>query len=58
MLVANSCHGADLSDAAKHLGSDIGTVRVVAQILAEQLFAPVPSFEARLDDYLRNRISP
>jgi hypothetical protein len=32
MLVANGCHSADLFHATKHMGGNIGTARVVAQI--------------------------
>jgi len=32
MLVANGCHSADLFHATKHMGGNIGTAGVVAQI--------------------------
>jgi hypothetical protein len=58
VLVASGGHGADLSHAAECLGSNIGTIRVVAEIFNEQFFAPVWRREARFDRYLRNRESP
>ena len=54
MLVANGGHNADLSHAPEHVGSKIGTARVVTEIFCEQFVVPVWSREARLDRYLRN----
>jgi hypothetical protein len=58
VLIADGCHSADLPHAPKCLSSDIGTVRVVAQIFGERLFAPIRSREARLYGYCRNGKSP
>ncbi len=58
MLVARGDGKAELRHASEYLGSNIGTVRVVAQIFREQLFAPVRSREACLNRYLRNGESP
>ena len=58
MLVANGCHSADLFHATKHMGGNIGTARMVAQIFCQQLFASVRSCEAGLNRYLRNGKSP
>lgn len=57
MLVTNGCYQAELHRASEHMGSNVGTSRVIAEIFGEQLFAPVWSLEARLDRYLRNRDS-
>ena len=35
MLVANSRDNADLSHASEHMGGNIGTARVVAQVLGQ-----------------------
>jgi hypothetical protein len=58
VLVTNGCHGADLPYVPEHVGSNIGTVRVVAKILSKFFFAPVRSRATRLNRYLRNGESP
>jgi hypothetical protein len=58
VLVTNGRDNADFSNASEHMGSNIGTARVVAQILREELFVPVWHCDARLDRHLRNRSSP
>jgi hypothetical protein len=58
MLVAYGCYSADLSHTPEHVGSNVGTTCLIAQIFCEQLFAPVRSREARLDRYLRNGKPP
>ncbi len=58
MLVANGSDKAELRHASEHLGCNIRTARVVAEVFGEQFFAPVRSREARLDRYLRNGESP
>jgi hypothetical protein len=54
VLFADGCTEAELRKAAEHLRSDIGTARVVAQILGKLLFAAVWSYEARLNRYPRH----
>ena len=54
MLVANGSDKAEFRHASEHLGRNIRTAWVVAEIFGEQFFAPVWSREARLDRYLRN----
>jgi hypothetical protein len=54
VFVADGCHGANLPHAPEHMGSNIGTLRLVAEIFGEKFFAPVRRREARLDRYLRN----
>ncbi len=51
VLVANGRHRADFFQTSQHLGSNVGTARVVADIFRKQLFAPIRSGEARLDSY-------
>jgi hypothetical protein len=58
VFVANGCHSAELHHAPKHVGSNMGTARLVAQIFRELLFAAVRSDEARLDHHLRNGAPP
>ncbi len=58
VLVTNCCHHAELHRASEHVGGNVRTSGVIAEIFGEQLFAPVWSLEARLDRYLRNRESP
>jgi len=58
VLVASGGHSADLSHATESLGSNIGAVRVIAEIFSEQFFASVRRHEARFDRYLRNRRIP
>ena len=58
MLVAYGCNSADLFHAPEHLSSNVGTVRVIAEIFSEQFFAPVRSREARPNRYLRNGGTP
>jgi hypothetical protein len=58
VLVTNGCHHAEFYYASEHVGSNVMTSGVVAEIFGEQFFAPVWSFEARLDRYLRNGGSP
>ena len=58
MLVANDSDKAEFRHASEHLGCNIRTARVVADVFGEQFFAPVWSLEARLDRYLRNGESP
>ena len=54
VFLADGCHNADFPYAPEHMGSNVGTVRLVAQIFGEKFFAPVRSREARLDRHLRN----
>jgi hypothetical protein len=58
VLVADSRHNADLSDASERVGSNVGTARLVAQIFSKQFFVSVRSRQARLNRYLRNGESP
>jgi hypothetical protein len=58
VFVANRCHSAKLHHAPEHVGSNVGTARLVAQIFRELLFAAVRSHEARLDGHLRNAAPP
>ena len=54
VFVADSGGGTDFHRAPEHMGSNIGTVGLVAQIFCEKFFAPVRSSEARFNRYLRN----
>lgn len=54
VLVADGGHRADLSHEPEGMGRNVGTARLVAEILGEQFLAPVRSLEARLDRYSRN----
>jgi hypothetical protein len=54
VLAANDSDKAELRHASQHLGCNIRTAWVVAEVFGEQFFAPVRSREARLDRYLRN----
>jgi hypothetical protein len=54
VFVADSGGGTDFHRAPQHMGSNIGAVGLVAQILGEKFVAPVRRSEARLDCYLRN----
>ena len=54
VLAANNSDKAEFRHASEHLGCNIRTARVVAEIFGEQFFAPVWSLEARLDRCLRN----
>ena len=54
MLVANDNDMAQFHHASKHVGSNIGTTGVIAEVFSEEFFAPVRRCEARLDRYLRN----
>jgi len=54
VFLAHNGGQAKVSEASKHLGSNIGTVLVVTEVLGEQFFASVWSGEARLDGYPRN----
>jgi len=58
VLVARSDGKADLHRSSEHLGSNIGTAQVVAEIFSELFFAPVRSREACLNRHLRNGESP
>jgi hypothetical protein len=58
VFVADRGHGANLPHAPQYVGSNIGTLRLVAQIFGEKFFAPVRRCEARLDRYLRHIGSP
>jgi hypothetical protein len=58
VLVADGRHRANLSHEPERMGGNVGTARLVAEILGEQFFAPVRRREARLDRYLRNGESP
>jgi hypothetical protein len=54
VLYANGSDKVEFSHASQHLGCNIRTARVVAEVFGEQFFVPVRSREARLDRYLRN----
>jgi hypothetical protein len=58
VFVADSCGGTDLHHAAEHMGSNVGTARLIAKVFGEEFVVPVRCLEARLDGYLRNRKSP
>lgn len=58
VFVATDRDRADFHDAAEHLGSYVGTTRVVTEVFSEQFFAPVWSREARLDRHVRNMEGP
>ena len=58
VLFADGCAEAEFSNAAEQLSSDVGTARVVAQILGKLLFLAVWSYEARLNRYPRHGESP
>ena len=58
VLFADGCAEAEFRNAAEHSSSDIGTARVVAQILGKFLFAAVWSCEARLNRYPRHGENP
>jgi hypothetical protein len=58
VVFADGCAEAEFRNAAEHLSSDIGTARVVAQILGKFLFAAVWSCEARLNGYPRHGENP
>ena len=54
MLVANGSDKTYLRHASEHLGSNIGAIRMVAEIFREYFFVSVRSREARLYRYWRN----
>lgn len=54
MLFASCSAKADVLHTSEHMGSNIGTARVVAEVFRELFFAAVRSRDARLDRYLRN----
>jgi hypothetical protein len=54
VLAANNNRKVEFRHASEHLGCNIRTVWVVAEIFGEQFFAPVERRQARLDRYLRN----
>ena len=58
MLFANDSEQAEFRHASEHLGRNIRTAWMVAEVFGEQFFTPVRRGEARLDRYLRNRESP
>jgi len=58
VLFANCGANADSPHASERMGSNIGTVRVVAEIFSELFFTAVRSHHARLNRDLRNRESP
>ena len=58
MLVANDSGPVEFHHAPEHLGSDVRTARLIAQIFREKLFVSVRSPEACFDRYLRNGRSP
>jgi len=58
MLFADGCAEAEFRKAAEHLSGDIGTARVVAQILGKLLLAAVWSYEARLNCHPRHDGKP
>jgi hypothetical protein len=58
VLFANCGADADPLHASERMGSNIGTVRVVAEIFRELFFTAVRSHHARLNRYLRKRESP
>jgi hypothetical protein len=49
VLVANGSDKAEFRHASEHLGCNIRTAWVVAEIFGEQFFAPVERRQARLD---------
>jgi len=55
VLFANCSTNAELLHASEHMGSNIGTARVVAEIFPKLFFAAVRSRDTRLNRYLRNR---
>jgi hypothetical protein len=54
VLFASCSAKADVLHTSEHMGSNIGTARVVAEVFRELFFAPVRIRDARLDRYLRN----
>ncbi len=58
MLVANGCGKAEFRHVPEHMGRNIRTAWMVAEVLREHFFPPVRSRYARLDRYLRNGESP
>jgi hypothetical protein len=58
VFLANDRGQAKVGEASEHLGSDIRTVFVVADVFGEQFFASVRSREARFNGYSRNGESP
>jgi hypothetical protein len=58
VLVANGSDKAQPQNASEHLGSNIGAVRMVAEIFSQLFFAPVRSRAARFNRYLRNGEGP
>lgn len=58
VLVANDRDVAQLHHASKHMGSNIGTAGVIAEVFGEQFVAAVRSLEARLDYHVRNGECP
>jgi hypothetical protein len=58
VLFANCSAKADLLHASEHMGGNIGTARVVAEVFRKLFFAAVRSSDARPNRYLRNREPP
>jgi hypothetical protein len=58
VFLANNRGQAKVGEASEHLGGNIGTVLVVAEVFGEQFFVSVWSREARFDGYPRNRRIP
>jgi hypothetical protein len=51
VFLANNRGQAKVSEASEHLGSNIGTVLVVAEVFGEQFFTSVWSRKARFNGY-------
>ena len=58
VFLANNRGQAKVCEASEHLGSNIGTILVVAEVFGEQFFASVRSREARVNGHSRNGESP
>lgn len=54
VLVANDNGVAQFHHASKHVGSNIGTAGVIAEVFGEQFLVPVWSREARFDRHVWN----
>lgn len=57
VLVANHGGRAKFNYDSEDMGGDVGTVRIVADVFREQIFATVRGNETGLDRYLRNSAS-
>lgn len=58
VLVANDSAKSEFHHTSQHMGSNIRTAWVVADVFGEQFLTPVRSREARLNRHLRNGESP